>query len=251
MAAGDTSVVVPESTARVEGVHVEDPNAAADAVAAPEEADEAWKRPRLVLANVALTIVTVGLLISGPLAPELCFIGGALIALVLNYPNPGDQTRRINAHAPGAMLRGTTLLAAGVLLGVWEGTGMIEAMARSGAGLMPEAWAPALPLMTGLLGVPLSLIFGPDAYYFGVMPVLMGVGGEFGVEGSHIAQASVIGQETVGFPISPMTGAFHLLVGLAGVDIGRHIRATFGWLWSVSVIMLVAAILTGVVPVWA
>lgn len=215
------------------------------------EHDAALRRPKLLLVNFLLTVATVGALISGILEPAVCFIIGALLALVINYPGMKQQTDRINAHAPGAVLMASTLLAAGVLLGVLENSGMIEAMAHSGADLLPESAAPALPLIVGLLGVPMSLLFGPDAYYFGVMPVLMGVGEEFGVEGTHIAQASILGQETLGFPISPMTGAFFLLVGLAKVDIGSHIRHSFGWMWLISIVMVLTAVMTGVVPGWA
>ncbi|NLS09048.1 citrate transporter [Nesterenkonia sp. MY13] len=258
VAAGDKKAEVPESTARVpqdesseaptaSGAETESGTVQVDA----PETDESLKRPKLLIVNFLLTVVVVGALIAGVVDPAVCFIVGAILALVINYPGMKQQTQRINAHAPGAVLMASTLLAAGVLLGVLSESGMVEAMAESGASLLPEPLAPALPVIAGLLGVPLSLAFGPDAYYFGVMPVLMGVGSEFGVDGTHIAQASILGQETVGFPISPMTGAFFLLVGLAKVDIGRHIRHSFLWLWLISVVMVVVALIIGVIPGWA
>lgn len=258
VAAGDRSAEVPESTARVaqdEDSRPLPPEGAAEPsalkVEAEEETNAELKHPKLLVVNLLLTAAVVGTLISGVLDPAVCFIIGAILALIINYPGMKQQTERINAHAPGAVLMASTLLAAGVLLGVLDQSGMVEAMAHSGAALIPETGAPALPLIAGLLGVPLSLLFGPDAYYFGVMPVLMGVGAEFGVDGVHVAQASILGQETVGFPISPMTGAFFLLVGLAKVDIGRHIRHAFGWLWLVSIVMVLVAFGTGVIPGWS
>jgi CitMHS family citrate-Mg2+:H+ or citrate-Ca2+:H+ symporter len=47
-----------------------------------------------------------------------------------------------------------------------------------------------------------------------------------------------------------MTGSFFLLVGLAKVDIGRHIRHSFLWMWLLSIIMLVVAVVLGVIPGW-
>jgi CitMHS family citrate-Mg2+:H+ or citrate-Ca2+:H+ symporter len=131
-----------------------------------------------------------------------------------------------------------------------ENSGMIEAMATALTGAMPAAIGPGLPLFIGVLAVPLSLLFGPDAYYFAVMPVLSAVGAAFGISAENIAQASIIGEETVGFPISPMTGSFYLLTGLAGVPIGTHIRFLLPWAWLVSLIMLAVALATGVIPLW-
>lgn len=216
-----------------------------------DEAEAALRRPKLFWFNVALTIVAVGSLVFSVSTPELIFLVGVVIALIVNYPGLKAQTARIEAHAHGAMLMASTLLAAGVFLGVLDGSTMIEQMAQSAANVIASGAAPALPLIAGVAGVPLSLFFGPDAYYFGVLPVLIGIGDQFGVAGVDIARASIVGQETVGFPISPMTGSFYLLVGLAGVNIGRHIRHLFFWAWAASLVMLAVAILTGAVPLWA
>lgn len=209
------------------------------------------RRPRLYWVNVVLTLATIGALVFSVSTPELIFLAAVVIALLINYPGLKVQTARIEAHAHGAMLMASTLLAAGVFLGILDESGMIEAMAQSAASVIPAGAAPALPLIVGVLGVPLSLLFGPDAYYFGMLPVLIGIGEQFGVSGVDIAQASILGEETVGFPISPMTGSFYLLVGLAGVDIGRHIRHLIGWAWAASLVMLAVAVLTGAVPLWA
>ncbi len=224
---------------------------ATDGPAPLSDEEAALRRPRLFWFNVILSVVVIGLLVSGVATPEVVFVLGAIVALVVNYPGISAQTARIQAHAEGAMLMASTLLAAGVFLGILDATGMVTAMAESAAGVIPGPAGPALPLIVGVLGVPLSLLFGPDAYYFAVLPVLMGVGAEFGVADVDIARASLVGQETVGFPISPLTGSFYLLTGLAGVDIGRHIKHLFGYAWLLSLVMLAVAALTGAVRQWA
>ncbi|OLT42651.1 citrate transporter [Saccharomonospora sp. CUA-673] len=213
--------------------------------------EEHLRRPRLFWFNVVLTVAVIGALVAAVAPPEAVFLAGLVVALIVNYPGLKRQTERIEAHAKGAMLMATTLLAAGVFLGILESSGMIEAMAVTAAEAIPAGAAPALPLIIGVLGVPLSLVFGPDAFYFGVLPVLTGIGDQFGISGADLAQAALIGEETLGFPISPMTGAFFLLVGLAGVDIGKHIRRLIGWAWLTSLVMLAVAFATGAVPVWA
>lgn len=275
VAAGDVSAEVAESTARVavaDRVAVgsapgdgrdagrtgaggaaaggTDAEPDADDVVPSESSDPALLRPKLLWFNAALVVATLAGLISAVASPELCFMVAAVIALVVNYPGAAAQTARLDDHARGAMLMASTLLAAGVLLGVLDGSGMIEAMASSAAGAVPGWLVPALPVVVGVLGVPLSLLFGPDAYYFGFLPVLQGVGDQVGISALQLAQASVLGEETVGFPLSPLTGAFYLLVGLSRVSIGRHIRHFFGWAWLVSLGMLAVAVVTGVVPLW-
>ncbi|GAA1051937.1 SLC13 family permease [Dietzia natronolimnaea] len=225
------------------------PTGEAEPPAADELTDEerALRRPRLMWFNAALTIAVLAALIAGLAPPELIFLVGVVVALVVNYPGLKSQTARIEAHATGAMLMATTLLAAGSFLGILEGSGMITAMADAATSVIPASAAPGLPVMIGVLGVPLSLLFGPDAFYFGVLPVLNALGEQYGVSSIEMTQAALLGQETVGFPISPLTGSFYLLVGLAGVDIGKHIRALFGWAWLVSIVMVVVALLTGVI----
>ncbi|WP_433802703.1 CitMHS family transporter [Actinomycetospora sp. CA-084318] len=216
-----------------------------DADEAREEED--LSRPRLFWVNAVLTLAVLATLVSGVAPPETVFLVAAVLALVVNYPGLSVQTARIQAHAQGAMLMATTLLAAGVLLGLLDGTGMVTAMAQTLAAAVPAWLGPALPVVVGVLGVPLSLLFGPDAYYYGVLPVLTELGTNLGIAGVDLARASLVGQETVGFPISPLTGAFYLLIGLGGVDIGRHIRSLIGWAWLVSLVMLATALLTGAV----
>lgn len=223
------------------------PDETAGLVLTEEEAE--LRRPKLLWFNALLTVALLVCLVVGVAPPEMLFLVAAVIALIVNYPGLEKQTSRIEAHATGAMLMATTLLAAGAFLGVLEGSGMITAMAETAASAVPAGAAPALPLIAGVLGVPLSLLFGPDAYYFGVLPVLNALGTEYGVSAVEITQASLLGQETVGFPISPLTGSFYLLVGLAQVDIGKHIRALFGWAWLLSIIMLVTAVVTGVISI--
>lgn len=220
-----------------------------DSVMTQTEEEAGLRRPRLLWFNALLTVALLTCLVAGVAPPEMLFLMAAVVALIVNYPGLKNQTARIEAHATGAMLMATTLLAAGSFLGVLEGSGMITAMAETAASAVPAGAAPALPLIAGVLGVPLSLLFGPDAYYFGVLPVLNALGAEYGVSAVEITQASLLGQETTGFPISPLTGSFYLLVGLAHVDIGKHIRALFGWAWLLSIIMLVVAVLTGVISI--
>ena len=67
--------------------------------------------------------------------------------------------------------------------------------------------------------MPLSLVFTPDAYYFGVLPVLAETTTALGGDPAEVARAAILGQMTTGFPVSPLTPSTFLLVGLTGVDL--------------------------------
>ena len=95
--------------------------------------------------------------------------------------------------------------------------------------------------------MPLSLLFDPDSFYFGVLPVLGGIAEAGGVPAAEVGRASILGQMTVGFPVSPLTPATFLLVGLVRVDLADHQRFTIPWLLLISVTMTVAAVLFGVI----
>ena len=54
---------------------------------------------------------------------------------------------------------------------------------------------------------------------------------------------------TTGFPVSPLTPATFLIVGLARVDLGDHQRFSIPFLFAASVLMTLASVAFGVLPV--
>ena len=70
--------------------------------------------------------------------------------------------------------------------------------------------------------MPLALLFDTDSYFYGLLPVLVSVGNQFGVNPAHIAIAMVVCRNCATF-ISPVAPATYLGIGLAGVEIKDHI----------------------------
>lgn len=95
--------------------------------------------------------------------------------------------------------------------------------------------------------MPLSLAFTPDAYYFGVLPVLAHTASGFGVDQAEIARAAILGQMTTGFPLSPLTASTFILVSMSGVQLGEHQRFIFRWAFGTTLVMTAAALLTGAI----
>lgn len=213
------------------------------------EQEKVLRRPHLFWVNIALVIAVIGTMVFTRISPIVAFMIALTLALMINYPNVEMQKERINAHAKAALMMASILFAAGAFTGIMGGAGMLKAMSHAAVEFMPEALASHIPFIVGLISMPLSLIFDPDSYYFGIMPVVAHTVDIMGIPAIQVAQASVLGQMTTGFPVSPLTPATFLLVSLAGVDLADHQKFSIPVLWAASVIMTFAAALTGVFPI--
>jgi citrate-Mg2+:H+ or citrate-Ca2+:H+ symporter, CitMHS family len=210
--------------------------------------EKALRRPKLFWFNAVLAIVVMGTMISGKVDPAPMFMVGVVLALIFNYPKVSQQKERVDAHAKAALMMASILLAAGAFVGIMKGTGMITAMAKVAVSFVPESLAQHIPFVVGVISMPLSLIFDPDSYYLGVMPVIAEVGKLLGIAPITIAQASLMGQMTVGFPVSPLTPATFLITGLTGVELGEHQKFSIPFLWLASILMTITCALIGVFP---
>ncbi|QLG92157.1 citrate transporter [Pseudomonas yamanorum] len=210
------------------------------------EQDEALRRPRLFWVNLVLTVLVMVVMIAGWVDPVVMFMLGTVLALCINYPNVDAQRARIDAHAKTALTMASILLAAGVFTGIMQGTGMLKAIAEVAVAQIPAGHGKLIPAVVGFLSMPLSMLFDPDSYYFGVMPVIAEVGKALGVDPLQVAQASLLGVHTTGFPVSPLTPATFLLVGLCKIELADHQRFTIPFLFAASVLMTLTALLLGV-----
>ena len=89
------------------------------------------------------------------------------------------------------------LLAAGAFVGIMSGTKMISAMAQVAVSFVPPALAQHIPFAMGIISMPLSLLFDPDSFYFGVMPVVAEVGKMLGVQPLAVAQVLSVKDATI------------------------------------------------------
>ena len=244
---------------------------AAGTVDAAEEAqhqkdENEYARPKLFVFNICLTIAVIAMLVWDKFPSYFPFMLGVAAALLVNYTPIKLQKKMINRHAGPALMMCSTLMGAAVLMGIlvygfnangaaaiakpgveMAKTSVVTNMAQIISMVMPAALGQHLPLVIGILSVPLALCFDTDSYFYGMLPVMIAIGASFGVEAYPIAVAMVVCRNCATF-ISPMVPATLLGIGLADVDIKDHIKASFGYVWIFSILCMLFAVMLGILP---
>ena len=203
-------------------------------------------RPKLIWFNLALTVAVMVLLVIDVVPLPFVFMIGAALALIVNFPKVRSQADEIVAHAPSIVGVVSMVLAAGVLVGVLNGTGMVTAMADWVVDVVPAALGPYLAVITGILSIPMTFFMSNDAFYFGILPVLAESAATYGIDPVEMARASITGQ-----PVhlqSPLVPAILLLVSLAGVNLGDHHKKVLWRAAIVSLVMLGVGVVVGAIP---
>jgi citrate-Mg2+:H+ or citrate-Ca2+:H+ symporter, CitMHS family len=206
----------------------------------PPELNKTWG------INMALTSILVVALVYGLLPSALLFMVATCFALLINFPAMPQQLEQIKRHAPPALAMALILLSAGVFLGVLKGSGMLNALAVSFIGLLPDFAQPSLHLIIGFLGVPFELVLNTDAYYFALLPIVEQIVVPHGPSPESVAYAMTIGN-IIGTFISPFSPALWLALGLADLEMGAHIKYSLGWIWGLSVVLLSISMLMGII----
>ena len=201
-----------------------------------------------VWVNLLLTSAVIALLFWGVIPAGFTFMIGVGIALLLNFPKKETQMKRLKKHAPNALVMATIILAAGSFLGILNGSGMLNSIAEDMVNILPEAVIPNLHIIVGILGVPLELVLSTDATYFALFPIIEQIVTGYGVDATVAIYAMMIGN-VIGTFISPFSPALWLALGLSGLEMGKHIRYSFLWIWGFSLVLILAAFLVGIVNI--
>jgi CitMHS family citrate-Mg2+:H+ or citrate-Ca2+:H+ symporter len=203
------------------------------------------RRPKLILVNAVLTISLITVLLMGVIPAPALFVIAGIIALMINYSKLPDQQKILKAHGSNIFLVSSMIFAAGVYSGILTESKMIEGMASRLVNLIPKEHASFIPTITAIISMSASMLFTPDAYYYGVVPVLSHTCTQLGIDPLEIGRASMLGQMTTGFPLSPLTASTFLLIGLAEVELGEHQKFIFKWAWGTTIVMTIIALATG------
>ena len=212
-----------------------------------KDAEAALRRPKLLIFNLLLTIGLIAILSVGYITSYVAFMLALALALAVNYPDLKLQDKLIKKHAPAALMISGTLFAAGAMVGIFDGTGMLTAMANAIMAVIPGFLGKFIHIIFGVLALPLGLCVGTDAYFYGIMPLVMQVGETYGVASLSTALTMVIGKN-LALMVSPLTPATYLAIGLAETELKDHMKFSIPIYWIVSICMLVIGVIIQIIP---
>ena len=206
------------------------------------------KSTPFLIFNLILTIAVIAILSKGLATSYVVFLVALCILMAVNYPNQKLQDKLVKKHAPAALIISATLFAAGAMVGVFDGTGMLEAMANAIMSVIPETLGKYIHIIFGLLALPLGLCIGTDAYFYGIMPLVIHVGETYGVAPLSTAMAMLIGKN-IALMVSPLVPATFLAIGLTNTELKDHMKFSIPPYYAVSVLMLIFGIIVQIIPV--
>ncbi|WP_343609816.1 citrate:proton symporter [Chryseobacterium oranimense] len=209
------------------------------------EVDPKLRRPKLILINLTLTIALLVVMILDIVPLGIAFMIAFCLASIINYPKLKDQQKIISKHAGNALSVAGMIFGAGIFTGILNGSGIMQAMGNSMIEIVPKSWGGYLNIVTALFSIPLTFFLSNDAYYFGILPIIVATGHQLGISPEILGRASLIGQGS--HLLSPLVPSTYLLVSLAGVEFSDHLKYTLKWALGSSIVMLLAALILGVI----
>ena len=213
-----------------------------------EEANALRKSTPFLIFNLLLTIGVIAVLSMGLATSYVVFLVALCILLAVNYPDQKLQDKLVKKHAPAALIISATLFAAGAMVGVFDGTGMLEAMANTIISIIPAALGKYIHVIFGVLALPLGLCIGTDAYFYGIMPLVIHVGETYGIAPLSTAMAMLIGKN-IALMVSPLVPATFLAIGLTNTELKDHMKFSIPPYFAISIVMLIFGIAAGIIPV--
>ena len=214
----------------------------------PEEQE--WKRPKLILFNLALTAAVIVSLIMGLASSAILFGVGTAIALVVNYPDQKVQRKVISSLAPDMINVVMMVLGAGVLMGILNGpedAGMSNAIAQFLVSVIPESLGRYFAVIIAVISAPGTYLLNNDAFYYGVLPPLAATAEAYGFTSLQIGFAALMGQAF--HFLSPLVPFIYLLMDQTEITLAQYQGYIFRWCVGIFVIFMAMGLALGYLPV--
>ncbi len=222
--------------------------AIADEAGAKSDVDpevEKLKRPHLFKVNLFLTVALLVALVVEVFPLAILFMIGTALALMVNYKSLKEQGERVTANGANAMSVVGLIFAAGIFMGIMDGTKMGTAMAKTIIDSIPPSMGPHFGSICAILSLPGTFFMTNDAFYFGVLPVLSKAAAAYGISAAEMGRAALVGQGA--HLLSPLVASTYLLVGINNVEFGDLQKFALLPAVSISVIWFIYFVSVGLI----
>lgn len=201
----------------------------------------------LLIFDVALTVILIAALLFAWLPAAVCFMLAFAILLLTNFKTTGDQMAVIARHGASALTMMIMMMAIGAFSGILSSTNMLPGMVNAVLSIMPESLGTHLVFILALISPLLAMAIGNSTLCTALAPVLAGIVAQYGATADHLAASLMIGQ-SLAANLSFLVPSTYLALGLAGIDMGQHLKYSFKWVMLFNTILVFVAAFFGAFP---
>ena len=212
---------------------------------AAEKAENEMARPKLFWFNLALFAVVVAMLAASILPSYITFIFASAITILVNYPSAKDHQKLIAKTSGRSFDTIQMLIGISFFIGIFQGTGMTEALAGSIVTHVPEILTRYIHIILAMSMVAV-IRFIPNRIYNSMYPVLISVGSRFGLLGTDVI-APFVCNMSLATGSSPFTATTHVGTGLLDLDVSQYCNKATKVQFFTNIIIILTAVLLGVV----
>ncbi|MCC8059260.1 MAG: hypothetical protein LIO81_00215 [Clostridiales bacterium] len=175
----------------------------------------------LALFSGILTIVIMGLLLSGIMPVSITFALGYFLLMILVFRNPKKMGDYLSSQSPMLINLTMTMLGVAIMVGINNGTGALaeiaDVIAASNGSFIKH-----LPWLCCAFSMPLSFLTG-NAKMSVVIPAVAAIAAPFGMAPEAVL-GGILFCGSCAASVNVFSGTCYLAVNLAGVEIKDHIK---------------------------
>lgn len=178
-------------------------------------------RPKLFWLNLVLFLCSLACFVFMTAAKTyILFMVFSCAALLINYHTQQEQSQIIRKHSATMLAPALLFLGIGVMVGILNGTGMVNAMVNAVLSVVPQSMARYTHVLYAIVIIPLQ-VFIPYQAFQSMNPLLLGIGASCGLNSYQVLNCLNISYLN---PSSPLVAAANMACELAEVDIIQQVK---------------------------
>ncbi|AKV56008.1 citrate transporter [Bifidobacterium actinocoloniiforme DSM 22766] len=195
--------------------------------------------------NLLLTAFLITVLIAIPSIPQyFVFAFGLVVALAMNFHDLDQQGTLLKKYASTLFPVAPAVLLSGVVVGVMQESGMLNAMVKALMAIVPSAIGPYFYIIIALFSTPLMLLFTNDTWFYALMPLVAAFSAQYSVPIDVVIATLFM---NFGSMISVIAQPqLYIATDLTGITIDEHIKFSFWKLWGINIVVVIFGVATGV-----